>query len=75
MSAYVVPLYMSTALTVDRKPLVLVLAFWELHDLAQTSSSKCGLRILTQLVAAGSLSGISWSELIASSLVAVVSSM
>lgn len=67
--------YIGTTLTVDRQPLVLVLALWELHDLAQTASSECGLRILAQLVAAGPLAGISWSELVARALVAVISSM
>lgn len=66
---------MMAMLTVDRKPLILILALWELHDLAQTASSKSSLSILAQLVAAGSLCGVSWSELVARALVAIVSRM
>ena len=66
---------MMAQLTVDRKPLILVLALWELHDLAQTASSESSLSILAQLVAAGSLCGISWSELVARALIAVKSGM
>lgn len=65
----------SARLTVDREPLVLILALWELHNLAQTAASESSLSILAQLVAASSLCGVSWSELVASALVAIVSGM
>lgn len=45
----------SGVLTVDRVPLVLILALGQLHDLAQAPASQSGLGILSQLVTSCSL--------------------
>lgn len=63
---------MAAGPTVHGQPLILIFAFWQFDDLAKASATKRGFGILAELIAARSFRGISWSELIASSLVAAV---
>lgn len=58
-------------LTIDSKPLILILALRKLYDLPQTASTKCSFCILSQLVACCAFGGISWSELVPCPLVAI----
>jgi hypothetical protein len=58
-------------LTIDCQPFILILPLGKLHNLPQTSTTQCSLRILSQLVTRRALVGISWSELVPCPLITI----